>query len=214
MKNVKAIAVLCVFPVIFASCAAGSSDIGSVTSAPPPVKAMPLSTDILADSGVPVLELIAASCSASAFTDGKVSDRDIERILTSGTKAPSAKNAQPWHFTVIKNYETASGLLNQARDGNVIIVVSGKRDIATDTMQFDCGLATQNMQLAAESLGLGARIFIEPVHEIENQRGRLGIPEGYDVLVALLIGYVDDSIDTAVSATPRDMLSNHVNYAP
>ncbi len=47
-----------------------------------------------------------------------------------------------------------------------MIVISEKRDIVTDTMRLNCGLAAGNMQLAAESLGLGARIVIEPVQEI------------------------------------------------
>lgn len=41
----------------------------------------------------------------------------------------------------------------------------------------------------------------------------LGIPEGYDVLAALLVGHTDESVDAISSATPRTALSNIVNYA-
>ena len=40
------------------------------------------------------------------FTDEKVSDEDIEKILAAGVNAPSAMNTQPWHFTAVTDEET------------------------------------------------------------------------------------------------------------
>ncbi|MCF0229900.1 MAG: nitroreductase family protein [Parasporobacterium sp.] len=40
-----------------------------------------------------------------AFTDEKVSDEDIQSIITAGINAPSALNGQPWHFSVITDKE-------------------------------------------------------------------------------------------------------------
>ena len=219
MKLFKVSIALLALLFVVLGCGAEAETPQSAASAQTPVQpeqmaaqAKPLEINVLKNSGNPVLEAIAASYSASAFVEGEVADIDIERILTAGAKAPSAKNAQPWHFTVVKNYETASGLLRAAKDGSAVIIISGKRDIVTDTMRYDCGLASAYMQLAAEALGYGARIYIEPVNEIErNQRGTLGIPDGYEVLGALLVAH---TVDTVASATPRNSLSGHVNYAP
>lgn len=44
------------------------------------------------------------------FTDEKVSDGDIEKILSAGVNAPSAMNTQPWHFTAVTDQEVAEKL--------------------------------------------------------------------------------------------------------
>lgn len=46
------------------------------------------------------------------FTDEKVADEDIEKILSAGVNAPSAMNTQPWHFTAITDEEVAVKLAN------------------------------------------------------------------------------------------------------
>lgn len=44
------------------------------------------------------------------FTDEKVADEDIEKILSAGVNAPSAMNTQPWHFTAVTDEETQKKL--------------------------------------------------------------------------------------------------------
>ncbi len=44
------------------------------------------------------------------FTDEKVADEDIEKILSAGVNAPSAMNTQPWHFTAVTDEEVAQKL--------------------------------------------------------------------------------------------------------
>ena len=46
------------------------------------------------------------------FTDEKISDEDIEKILSAGVNAPSAMNTQPWHFTAVTEKEVADKLAN------------------------------------------------------------------------------------------------------
>ena len=100
--NIKISIALCNLLAMLARCAAGSLRQGNATPSPAAVSNEPLTVDVLANSGNPVLELIAVSCSAGVFAEGDVADLDIERILTSGAKTPRTKNAQPWHFTVMK----------------------------------------------------------------------------------------------------------------
>lgn len=44
------------------------------------------------------------------FTDEKVSDEDMKKILSAGVNAPSAMNTQPWHFTAVTDAETMQEL--------------------------------------------------------------------------------------------------------
>ena len=108
--NIKISIALYGLLAMLTGCAAGSLRQGNAIPSPAAVSNEPLTVDVLAGSGNPVLGLVAASCSASAFAEGDGIGLDIERILAGGAKAPSAKNAQPWHFTVIRDHEITSGL--------------------------------------------------------------------------------------------------------
>ena len=44
------------------------------------------------------------------FTEEKVADEDVEKILSAGVNAPSAMNTQPWHFTAVTDEETQKKL--------------------------------------------------------------------------------------------------------
>ena len=44
------------------------------------------------------------------FTEEKVADEDVEKILSAGVNAPSAMNTQPWHFTAVTDEEIAQKL--------------------------------------------------------------------------------------------------------
>jgi len=198
--------------VCVSGCGAAQGNQNTNASPPParPSASQRLDTGVLARSGNPVLELMAVSFSAGVFAEGVVPESDIELILMSGQKAPSAKNDQPWHFTVVTNYEVASGLLSFTKRGNVLIIVSGWPGISTDTLAFDCGLAAQNIHLAAEALGYGTRMYIQCVNDVEKRRDELGIPEGFVVQVAILVG--PSAVDAVSSATSRNALAYHVNY--
>lgn len=61
------------------------------------------------------------------FTDEKVSDEDVKKILSAGVNAPSAMNTQPWHFTAVTDEEVTKKLSDAmssmkppaAKDGNM-----------------------------------------------------------------------------------------------
>ena len=159
-----------------------------------------------------LIDMIMTTYSARSFKEGAVSDEIIEVILQCGQKAPSAANGQPWHFTVIKNADIAGQLVSRHyQKGAVVIVVSGKNNERGFSIAFDCALAAENMFLAAQSLGLGARMYLTGVQNVNDSlRGSLGIPDGYEAQIIMLVGYVDDDVDAVSSATPRNPVS--VNY--
>ena len=167
-----------------------------------------------ADSSV-FIDLIMKSYSARNFTEGVVSDEALEIILQSANKAPSAMNAQPWHFTVVKNSDMARQLVpRDYKEGAVVIVVSGKPfDRPGLKIAFDAGLASQNIYLAAQALGLGARLYFGGVQNVnENLKDVLGIPNGYEAEIIILTAYLDPSTDALTSASPRRPIEENVNY--
>jgi nitroreductase len=162
-----------------------------------------------------IVSFISSVYSPRQFRDTPVGDDLIEQILIAGHKAPSARNLQPWHFTVVKNKATMKKIMGniEINDGNVLIVVSGPADPARFSIDFDTALATQNMFLAAQALGLAARMYAIPIPSInENHRGTLQIPEAYRAYIVLRIGYEADGVDAVSAASPRQPLDTKVNW--
>lgn len=53
------------------------------------------------DEGKTVLECIMTRTSIRAYTEQPVEEEKVEALLRSGMAAPTAVNAQPWHFVVV-----------------------------------------------------------------------------------------------------------------
>lgn len=114
-----------------------------------------------------ILEVIHQRKSVRHFTDQSVSKEQIETLLRAGMAAPTAVNRQPWMFYVIRQREVLDTLSQQLpyakmlKQAPAAIVVCGDMEKAGNLKDKgywvqDCAAATQNILLAAESLGLGA----------------------------------------------------------
>ncbi len=160
-----------------------------------------------------VVETILSGYTARQFTSETVSDKDIDLILDCGIKAPSARNSQLWKFTIIKDETIISKIIRDPQPGNILIIVSGSETAGEGVdVNFDCALATENMFLAANSLGLGAHIYTGPIRNINSKKEEFSIPEGYKAISVLRIGHEDNSVDAVTSATPRNKKEDVVNY--
>jgi len=159
-----------------------------------------------------VTSVILSGYSEKAFTSDPVTDQQLDLILKCGIKAPSAKNIQPWKFTVIKDEATMKEIVNNIIPGNVLVIVSGMEAENGTTTDFDCGLATASMFIGLHGLGLGAHIYGSPAGNINSKKELFQIPTGYKAIVVLRIGNVDKSVDTVSAATPRKKLEEVVNY--
>jgi len=166
-------------------------------------------------SSMCVIDAIMSSYSCRSFGKGVVPDEIIEILLNAGQKAPSAGNAQPWHFTVIKNTEIAQQVApRHYAEGALVIVISGKPDARRPNVEiFDSASASQNIYLAAQAFGLGVRQYINGVQEVnDNMRESLGIPEGYNAIIIMMIGYPDYGPDAISTASPRRPVESNVNF--
>jgi nitroreductase len=165
-------------------------------------------------SGNCVTDAILSAYSVKMFTTEPVKDSDLHLILKCGIKAPSARNSQLWKFTVVKDISLVADVIRNLTAGNVIIIVSGVETQQQGiNIDFDCALATENMYLAAQSLGLGSHIYMGPMNTINTtMRETLGIPEGYKAVTILRIGNIDKSVDATSSASTRKTMEEIVNY--
>jgi nitroreductase len=164
------------------------------------------------EPGNAVTKVILSGYSERAYTTEAVTEEQLNLILECGIKAPSARNLQPWKFTVLQDEATMKEAIPNVVPGNVLIVVSGKVGDNGSTPDFDCGLATESMFVAAHSLGLGARIYGSPSGNINTRPEFFQIPEGYKAVVVLRIGNVDKTVDVVTAATPRKPAGEMVNF--
>jgi len=163
-------------------------------------------------AGNSVTDLLLSAWSPRNYTEVAVTDQQIDMILQCGIKAPSSRNGQPWHFTVLKNEAMIKEIISNITPGNVIIIISGKVSQSGSTPDFDCGLATQNMFVAATSMGLGARIYGGPIAAAREKREALQIPEGFTPVIMLRVGNIEKGTDAVTGASPRKSKEEIVNW--
>jgi len=98
--------------------------------------------------------------------------------------------------------------------GNVLILVSGMDAQQTGVnVYFDCALATGNMYVAAQGMGLGAHIYMGLIGGLDaGLVQKLEIPEGYKIIAILRVGNIENTVDAVSSASPRKQSSEVVNY--
>ncbi len=160
-----------------------------------------------------VVNTILSGYTARSFTVDPVSDQDIDLILQCGMKSPSARNSQLWKFTVIKDTALVSQTVRNATPGNVMIIVSGAEETKEGmNVDFDCALATENMFVAAQGLGLGAHIYTGPIRNVKSKLQDFDIPTGYRPIAILQIGNIENSVDAVSSASPRKSKEEVVNF--
>lgn len=145
------------------------------------------------------LESIYTRRAIRKYTDKKVSDEQIEKLLKAGMSGPSAVNEQPWHFIVVKDKKLleeipkASPYAQMAKDAAVAIIVCGdlKLQKIEGLWSQDCCIAAQNILLAAHALGLGAvwtAAYPLP-GRVENLQKLFNIPKNIIPLCVIPIGY-------------------------
>ena len=158
--------------------------------------------------------VILTHYAARAFTTGAIPKTDLDLIVQTGVRAPSARNLQPWHFTVVQNLNLAKKIVPQMVEGNALVVISAAGDSKTNAVEIiDCSLATQRIYLAAQALGYGSRIYTGPIDTINrNLKGELGLPRNHSAIAVVRIGRVEGRPDAVSAASARKAASEVVTY--
>ena len=166
------------------------------------------------EKGSCVTDVILSSYSSRNFNSTPLTKDQINLVLQCGIKSPSARNNQPWKYTVVTDETLAQKIIRDALPGNAVIVVSGPENVSEGmNPDIDCSLTTAYMYVAAQSLGLAAHLYTSPVRNVnENLKVELGIAEGYRAILVLKIGNTDSYVDGISSASARNDLQVVVTF--
>ncbi|GHV09979.1 NADH dehydrogenase [Spirochaetia bacterium] len=152
--------------------------------------------------GNPVLTAISERRSIRSYKADKVTKEQFDILLKAAGEAPSARNSQPWHFSVVQKSAILAEINAEAgknlnREGDIFhgapAAIFLSCDAASRWARLDCGIATQTIALAAHSIGLGTVILGLPDAAFTGERGDyfnklLKFPVGHSFAVAIAVG--------------------------
>lgn len=172
------------------------------------------------------VDFILTRRSVRKYKPNMISEEELNNIVKCGLFAPSAKNKQNWHFTVITNKDKIEEINQLALEGMaklgmekeedfhvfyhapVVIVISSKIE---GYSEVNAGCVVENMAIAANSMGIGSCI-IGQTRYMYHQADKadinrvLKIPENYEHDISICLGYPDEEAE----AKPRK--ENVVDY--
>jgi nitroreductase len=147
-----------------------------------------------------ILETIFKRRSIRKFTEQPVEREKLELLLQAAMAAPTATNGQPWEYVVLTEQEVLEQLrkalpfAKMVAPAAICVLGSTRMQKSKAGLKFwvqDCAAATENILLAAVSLGLGAVwIGVHPVNMfIRSVEDILHLPEGVQPFNLIMIGY-------------------------
>lgn len=173
----------------------------------------------------PVIEAIMARRSIRHYTDTPVEREKLQKLADCGINAPNAMNRQDWEVRIVDNADYFNevtelmkkdmpgfvkadepGFRNGFRNATAAIFIASPAEDPTGMLLQNVGIMSENICLAAQSLGLGTCImggpamFLKNTPEAKPWLDRLGFSEGYSLQVVIAVGYPDEAPD----AKPRD----------
>jgi nitroreductase len=169
-----------------------------------------------------VVENILTRRSIRDYKAEPVCREQMAKVIECGLYAPNAMNAQTWAVRVVDAPDFIDGVTaiaveqmprlaeqegfrNIFRNAPTVAFIACPEESYSG--EYDCGLLSENMMLAAWSMGIGSCCLgsVVPVmtsEAAEPYLERLQLPEGYKLLVGIAFGYPADEIP---APTPRDM---------
>jgi nitroreductase len=179
------------------------------------------------------LKVLRKRRSIRKYKAEQVKDEEVQAIIEAAIYAPTGMNLQGWHFSVVQKPALIAkirktmkeNMLNSGVPGMVeranapdyapfhnaptIIFLSAEE--ASRFAQIDCGIAAENICIAAESLNIGSCILTSSANLFlganSAELGReIGFPAGYKHVCTVTLGYKDEN------PTAPERKSGLVNY--
>lgn len=167
----------------------------------------------------PVLKTIAERSSIRAYKKENLKEEELNALLTAGLQAPTARNMQEIHISVLHGSHPVLAEIEEERrrlamnrtdeKGREVInnnpnnfyygaphvfMLSADKDFYWG--KLDAGICAENISLAAQSIGLGSLIIgiIREAMEGEKKDYFTRIcqfPENYEFVICVAVGYRD-----------------------
>lgn len=166
----------------------------------------------------PVQQAILDRRSIRKYESTPLTDEQLAVLKDAALASPSAVNAQPWHFVFVRNAEVIDQVNEAVREGLIanekdpartamfrkpeysvfyhapaVVFICGKKNDENRYGDFDTGIATENICLAAHALGLGTvilgmpRFAFQPIAD-KGMEKLLRFPEGLEFKIAISVG--------------------------
>lgn len=179
-----------------------------------------------------IFEAISTKRSIRAYTDEAIPAQTLRELITLGTKASTGSGMEPWGFVVIQGKEEIEGwserikayLLEHLEDfpylkqyeswlhnpkfsvfnhAGTLLILYG--DPQSHWYKYDCTLAAGNIMLAAHAMGIGTCWigFSEYMLNTSEFKAKYGVPEDYQLVCPLSMGYSKVSLDAPKRKAPR-----------
>lgn len=182
---------------------------------------------ILAGNPAPVQtdvhELIRRRWSPRAFSTAPVPAEALRSLIEAARWAPSSMNEQPWRLIVAdrdRDPESHARVVatlmpfnaSWAERAPVLMVVTAQSTFSRNGSvnrwsQYDTGLAIGQLTLQATALGLGVHQMggfnVAAIHE------SLGLPDGYEPIAVLAIGYRGNPDDLSGDMRARELATRN-----
>ncbi len=151
-----------------------------------------------------VLKAIEGRRSIRGYEPRQISNDELKLLMKAALECPSARNLQPWHFSVVQNKTLLDAIEDEVckrtdREAGTIFfgaptVIFISSDEENRYRELDSGIAVQTLSLAAHSLGLGSVILGMPRAAFEGENAQkfekaLKFPENHKFRIALALGY-------------------------
>lgn len=163
-------------------------------------------------------EVIYSRRAIRDFTATAVPAQTVRALIDAAMHAPTARNMQPWAFVIIQDHALMERLSRRARllmhseihaddpEFNLFYNASTLILLCAKPVGFhpdwDCCLAAENLMLAATHMGVATCPIgsARTVFELEDVKKELGIPEEYEPVMPIVVGYAR----TTPKAPPRE----------
>jgi len=172
---------------------------------------------MLVSTDYPVHEFISKRWSPYSFDDRPVETDDLLSLFEAARWAPSSYNEQPWHYIVAtkdnpKEFERVLSCLvegNQIWAQSAPVLALGIAKLNFDYNNKPNRAAVHDLGLAAGNLLFEATVRGLHVHQMigilpERACELYDIPEGYEVMTGIAIGYVGVSSNLPDDIRERD----------
>ena len=164
------------------------------------------------------IDVIMTRTSIRSFTEQAVDSADVNTLLQAAMAAPTAGNKQPWKMVVVDDESLLDSLAEQHRpiaSAPLAIVLCGDTTNVfpgegKDFWIQDVSAATENLLLAAHSLGLGAVwCGVHPISErVAAVKGLLALPDEIVPLCVVAVGHPAESPEPKDKWKPENVHYN------
>jgi nitroreductase len=140
-----------------------------------------------------VFEVVRTLLAVREYDDRAITPEAARRIVEAGYLTASGGNVQPWHFVLVRNRDSLRRLGSLVRTGPYVAGSAAAVIVAYEKEKGEVGIsdasrAIQSMMLAAWGEGVASN-WTGFAHRLDNVRQEFGLPETYDVLCVIPLGY-------------------------